>query len=229
MAVPVLALDRCRVVADNMPGSALSLRVEEGDFVLIEVPGPWRGAGFADICSGLLPLIHGEVRFLGRDWSSLPAEHADALRGHIGRLFHQPLRSETADVARRVLLGQMHHTRIPEAELRERASVLALRFGLPGLPSGPARLLSEPDLLRAACVRAFLGDPRLLMLELPLAAQQDDLLPALLSAGAEARGRGAAVVWLAALSPAMRDPSIRPTQRLRLTDVGMAPVRAVGG
>jgi phospholipid/cholesterol/gamma-HCH transport system ATP-binding protein len=132
-------------------------------------------------------------------------------------------------VARRVLLGQMHHTRIPEAELRERASVLALRFSLPGLPSGPARLLSEPDLLRAACVRAFLGDPRLLMLELPLAAQQDDLLPALLSAGAEARGRGAAVVWLAALSPAMRDPSIRPTQRLRLTDVGMAPVRAVGG
>ena len=192
---------------------------------MIEVPGPRRGAAFADLCSGLMPLMGGRVRFLGRDWSTAPRDHADALRGHIGRLFHQPLRPDTRDVAARVLLGRLHHTRIPEADVRAEAMAVAQRFGLPGLPAGSARLVSEPDLLRAACVRAFLGSPRLLILELPLAAQADELRSALLGAGTEARGRGAAVMWLAAPGPALRDPVARTTHRLRLGDTGLAPMR----
>ncbi len=208
-----------------MPRAPLRLELCEGDFAVIEVSGPRRGAAFADLCSGLAPLAGGQVRFLGRDWSTAPREHADALRGHIGRLFHQPLRPDTLDVAARVLLGRLHHTRIPEADVRTEAIALAQLFGLPGLPAGPARLVSEPDLLRAACVRAFLGSPRLLILELPMAAQADDLRSALLSAGAEARGQGAAVIWLAAPGPALRDPAVRPTHRLRLSDAGLSPIR----
>jgi phospholipid/cholesterol/gamma-HCH transport system ATP-binding protein len=103
-----------------------------------------------------------------------------------------------------------------------------LRFGLPGLPAGPARQLTDPDLLRAACVRAFLGQPRLVILELPGPAQQDDLLPALLEVGAEARGRGVTVMWVAGAGPALRDRSIHATHRLRLNDSGLAPVRLSG-
>nr|WP_294520966.1 ABC transporter ATP-binding protein [uncultured Rhodopila sp.] len=225
MAVPVLALDDARGISDTLPRAAMRLELCEGDFAVIEVPGPRRGAVFADLCSGLAPLASGQVRFLGRDWSTAPREHADALRGHIGRLFHQPIRADTPDVAARVLLGRLHHTRIPEAALRMQAVGLAQRFGLPGLPAGPARLVSEPDLLRAACVRAFLGSPRLLILELPMAAQGEDLRSALLGAGAAARGQGAAVMWLAAPGPALRDPVVRPTHRLRLGDAGLSPIR----
>jgi hypothetical protein len=74
-------------------------------------------------------------------------------------------------------------------------------------------------------VRAFLGRPRLVILELPLAVQHDDLLSALLAVGAEARGRGAAVLWLANASPALRNRSVRPTHRLRLSDAGLVPAR----
>lgn len=225
IAPPVLAIEGVRGDGEHLPYASLDLVLSEGDFALIEILGVRRGAGFADLCCGLMPLTAGRARFLGRDWRTMPYEHADALRGHIGRLFHQPLRPDTPDVAARVLLAQLHHTRIPEAELRAEAVALALRFGLPGLPAGPARLLSAPDLTRAACVRAFLGRPRLVILELPLAVQHDDLLSALLAVGAEARGRGAAVLWLANASPALRNRSVRPTHRLRLSDAGLVPAR----
>ena len=67
--------------------------------------------------------------------------------------------------------------------------------------------------------------PWMLALALPLAAQQDNLLSALLDVGTQARGRGAAVIWLASPSQALRDRSIRPTHRLRLSDAGLTPVR----
>ncbi len=227
IAPPVLVIDAARGTGPFMPQAALGLTLPGGDFALIEVPGSRRGGAFADLCAGLAPLSAGGVHFLGRDWTTLPARQADALRGQIGRLFHQPLHPDTPDVASRVLLARLHHTRIPAPALRAEAADLALRFGLPGLPIGPARLLTEPDLLRAACIRAFLGQPRLVILELPAAAQQDELLLALLGASAEARGRGAAVIWLAAAGPALRDRSIRPTHRLRLTDAGLVPLRSL--
>ena len=223
---PVLALHGSRCSGERMPLAALDLILSAGDFALIEVMGSRRGAAFADLCCGLAPLTAGEVRFLGHDWHNMPRNHADALRGHIGRLFHLPLRADTPDVATRVLLARLHHSRIPEATLRAEATRLAVRFGLPGLPVGPARRLTDPDLLRAACVRAFLGQPRLVILELPVTAQQDELLPALLQVGAEARGQGVTVMWLAAAGPALRDRSIHATHRLRLTDTGLAPMRS---
>jgi phospholipid/cholesterol/gamma-HCH transport system ATP-binding protein len=224
-APAVLALEAARSVGENLPHGAVDLTLADGDFALIEVPGARRGAAFADLCSGLAPLTSGRVLFLGRDWSTTPHHQADALRGRIGRLFHQTLRADTPDVVTRVLLARLHHTRIPEARLRADAAALALRFGLPGLPAGPARALSEPDLLRAACVRAFSGQPRLVILELTVAVQHDALLAALLSVGTEARGRGATVIWLASAGPALRDRSVNPTHRLRLSDAGLAPVR----
>jgi phospholipid/cholesterol/gamma-HCH transport system ATP-binding protein len=167
-APPVLALEGARSADERMPRVGLDLVLETGDFAVIEVPGPRRGAAFADLCTGLMALTSGHVRFLGRDWHALPHRHADALRSHIGRLFYLPLRADTQDVASGVLLARLHHTRTPETALRAEAISLALRFGLPGLPAGPTRRSTGPDLLRAACVRAFLGQPRLVILELPI-------------------------------------------------------------
>ena len=225
---PTLTLEAARGSGERMPLAALDLTLSEGDFAVIEVPGSRRGAAFADLCSGLAPLTAGNVRFLGRDWDRTPRRHADALRGRIGRLFHLPLHPDTQDVANRLLLARLHHSLKPEATLRAEAAKLAQRFGLPGLPAGPARHLTDLDLLRAACVRVFLGEPRLVILELPGTSQQDDLLLTLLEVGAEARGQGVTVMWLAASGPATRDRSVRPTHRLRLSDVGLAPVRLPG-
>ena len=221
MTEPVLALSGAVACHDRLPSAPLDLVLAAGEFALVEVVGRRRAAAFADVCMGLTPLAGGEARVLGREWRALTAEHADALRGRIGRLFAMPIRLDTSDVAARVLLARLYHTRIPESVLRAEAAALAVRLGLPGLPTGPARLLSDADLLRAGCVRAFLGAPRLLILELPLSAQEDAVLSACLSLGAEARSSGAAVLWLAAPGPALRHGSLAPV-RLHLGDTGLA-------
>jgi phospholipid/cholesterol/gamma-HCH transport system ATP-binding protein len=224
--IPILAL--ANAVGDSLllPRAPLALSLAPGEFALIETPGPPHGAAFADLCEGLTALVTGEVRFLGRDWRLVPNVHADALRGRIGRLFHQRLRSDTPDVAMRTMLTHLHHTRVPEPDLRAEAARIAVHFGLPGMPVGPARRLSERDLLRAAAVRAFLGEPDLLILELPAAAQNEDFITRLLVACATARQRGAAVMWLATAGRALQTRAIMPTQRLRLSDTGLAALHA---
>jgi phospholipid/cholesterol/gamma-HCH transport system ATP-binding protein len=219
--IPVLTLAGAVGDAPFLPRVPLAFSLAPGEFALIEMPGVRRAEAFADLCQGLVPLSSGEVRFLGRDWRQLPLLRAQAMRGRIGRLFHQRLPADSRDVAERILQARLHHSRTPEPELRAEAASIAVGFGLPGLPVGPAHRLSEPDLLRAAAVRAFLGEPLLLILELPAAAQHEEFIERLLLAGAGARQRGAAVMWLAVPGPALRQQAVMPTQRLRLTDAGM--------
>jgi phospholipid/cholesterol/gamma-HCH transport system ATP-binding protein len=111
------------------------------------------------------------------------------------------------------------------ATLRDAAAELARSFGLPGVPLERPDALTPADRARAACVRAFLGDPRLVLLESPVQAQFADLLPPLLNALAAARDKGAAAIWLTRSDLIWRDRSFPATCRLRLTEYGLIPVR----
>lgn len=217
----LLAITRAVGEDGFLPQAPIDLALAPGDFALVEVPSPLHGSSFANLCMGLTLLSNGNVRFLNRDWNVVPEVYAQAMRGHIGRLFHQHLRSDTPDVAERILLGRLHHTRHSESLLREQVADIARLFGLPGLPCGPARLFSEHDLLRAAAIRAFFGEPRLLILELPASSQDGDFLAVLLRAGAIARCRGAAVVWLVCRGPALSMRDAMPTLQLQLADNGL--------
>ena len=71
-------------LAMNVP---LSLRLQPGECTLIEAADFRQLVVFADLCGGLIEPRSGEVRFLGRDWRTLPDDHAAAMRGRIGRVF----------------------------------------------------------------------------------------------------------------------------------------------
>jgi phospholipid/cholesterol/gamma-HCH transport system ATP-binding protein len=88
----------------------------------------------------------------------------------------------------------LHHTRRDLGDVREEAAKLACRFGLPGLPIGNPRDLSTLDLARSACIRAFLGEPALLLLESPLQGRFADLMVPLLEALSSARQNGGDLV-----------------------------------
>ena len=219
----ILELDAARPSRFDAP---LSLRLAAGEFALIETPDPSRSAAFADLCTGLVNLADGTVRFLGRDWKGLPHEHAAAMRGRIGRVFgREGGWVGFIDVATSVLLPQLHHTRRPAGTLRDDATALARRFGLPGLPLDRPNGVASDDLSRAACVRAFLGEPLLLLLESPARGWLDDMLPPLLDALAVARDRGAAAIWLAPGDRIWRDRSVPATYRYRLQEQGLLQVR----
>jgi phospholipid/cholesterol/gamma-HCH transport system ATP-binding protein len=224
--VPILDLSAARPLheAGAAPPAAVDLRLLAGEFALVDARLAGEAAWLADLCSGLVPLAAGSVSFLGRDWSAMPWDYAAALRGRIGRVFQSGSWIGSIDVATNILLPQLHHTRDDPSGLRQRAVALSCAFGLPGLPLVRPGELVASDLARAACVRAFLGDPELILLEDPVQERFISLIAPLLNALASARDRGAAAIWFTRSDVVWCDPSFPATHRLRLGERGLLRV-----
>jgi phospholipid/cholesterol/gamma-HCH transport system ATP-binding protein len=202
----------------------LSLRLEPGDCVFIEVTDGIEPGRFADLCSGLVRLRSGEVQFLNRDWQGLPGVYADALRGRIGRFFGSGGWLPFLDVESNILLQALHHTRRSREDLRSEALALAHEFGLPGLPLDRPSDLSPADLDRAALIRTFLGEPLLVLIEdrgdTPLSRSS-----AVLNRIAVACDRGAAIAWLVRQHSASLQVPLPASQHFRLSHEGLALAR----
>jgi phospholipid/cholesterol/gamma-HCH transport system ATP-binding protein len=221
-----LILELVDVLPDTLPGAVaqvpMSLRLRPGDFLIIECRNTTWGANFADICCGLWPLQRGTVRFFDRDWTQVSNEYGAALRGRIGRVFSDGGWLSFLDMQTNILLPQMHHTGRPTSELRAASAALANNFGLPGLPVGLPGKLSMSDLICASYIRAFLGEPLLIILEDPLKTQFVEFVPALLNTIMSACTRGAAVLWLTPGDVVLFDRLAPATARLRLTERGLS-------
>lgn len=224
MTEAMLELADARITLQSGAQATIGLTLRAGDFALIDARASERIGLIGDLASGIAACAPGIARFIGRDWTDLPPQHAAALRGRIGRVFADGGWIDFADMATNVLLPLRHHTRIPEADLRERAAELCQRFGLPGLPLGRPGQLSPLERARAGCVRALLGSPLLLVLETPLQGQYTDLLMPLLNAIADVRGRGGAALWLTRSDIVWADRGFPVTHRLRLGEYGLADV-----
>lgn len=204
----------------------LDLHIMAGDCMLIHVRNRAQATEFADLCCGLLPLRSGSVRFLGRDWADTPDEHAAALRGRIGRIYGPDSWISFLGTDINILLPQLHHTRRSEPLLREAAAELSRSFGLPGLPVARPAAMAAMDLVRAACVRAFMGEPRLLLLVDSADLQQvTDLVPALLNKLMETNDRHTASIWLTRSDALWNDRAFPATIRFRLAERGLTLVR----
>ncbi len=212
--------------AGALPNVALDLVLMPGDCALIEAPDAGAATAFADLCSGMRGLRSGEARFMGYDWTALGPERAAALRGRIGRIHQRGAWIGTLDTHVNIMLARLHHTREPETAIAEAATELARRFGLPGLPLTRPDRLSEADLARAGCVRAFLGEPRLLLLESAIGADRPDITRPLLDLLSGALDRGAAAICFTRDVPFWMAQAFPVTHRLQLLDDGLKAVRA---
>jgi len=222
-----LAQARSRTAPPHGPAPSITLRLTPAELAVIEMPDAATASWFADLCSGLFSLAEGRTSFLAHDWATLSHDYACALRGRIGRVFGVGGWIGFLNVAENILLPRLHHTHEDPDTLGGRAAELARGFGLPGLPMERPGDLPAPDLARAACVRAFLGDPALLLLESPVPDDAPDLADALLGALAEARSNGAAAIWLARRDLSRDAPSrfLSASQRLRFGEHGLVPAR----
>jgi phospholipid/cholesterol/gamma-HCH transport system ATP-binding protein len=226
-AVPVLEISGAipEPAGSRLPSVPLHLRVMAGECVLINARSAVQAREFVDLCCGLLPLRSGSVRFLGRDWVGTSNELVSALRGHIGRLHGAGSWISFLATDINILLPQLHHTRRPEQVLREMATGLSIAFGLPGLPVMQPDALTPADLVRAACARAFMGEPRLLFLDDPELERIPDLVTALLNALMSMHDKQTACIWFTRDDALWNDRSFPATMRLRLGERGLVPVR----
>ena len=193
----------------------LSLSIYSGDLVLIRLARLEQTATFADTCAGIIQPAIGAVYFLGRSWPELPPDQANAMRGRIGRVFKTGNWIKHLSLVENILLPQLHHTRRSIRQLRDEAGELAQQFGLPGIPLDLPGDIPAADLQRAACVRAFLGRPALILLEEPTSGVYLEIISALMNAVREARERGAAVIWLTQKNLIWNDQTLPVTQRYR--------------
>lgn len=216
----ILRFENVKLVTEQgVSGEAIELemRLSGGDLVLINLERPRFGSMLADACCGLYQAAEGSILFLGKDWSTLPSDTANALRGRIGRVFTFGNWINRLTLMENILLPQLHHTRRKVAELRDEAVRLAEHFGLPGLPSGLPNDVMRADHQRAACIRAFLGQPSLILLEEPTFGVYPEILPPLINAIRKACERGCGVIWLTLEDQVWNYPLLPATHFYRLT------------
>ncbi len=216
----ILRFEKVKLVTEQGGGGEtidFEMNLFGGDLALINLERPRFGSALADACCGLHQVAEGTIFFLGKDWSALPSNTANALRGRIGRVFTYGNWINRLTLLENILLPQLHHTRREFAELRDEAVRLAEHFGLPGLPSGRPDDAMRADHQRAACIRAFLGQPSLILLEEPTNGVYPEILPPLINAIRKACDRGCGVIWLTLEDQVWNDPVLPATYRYRLT------------
>jgi phospholipid/cholesterol/gamma-HCH transport system ATP-binding protein len=224
-ATCVLEIDNVRApLGHGVSLARTSLSLARGSFELIDAGEQGQATAFSDLCSGLIDPTAGAVRFLGNDWSALPHDYANAMRGRIGRVFADEAWVPHLSLMDNILLQQRHHTHYAEEKMLAETTALAREFGLPGIPVSRPQDATPFDRVRAALVRAFIGDPMLILLEHPLQGRYVDLLEPLVNAIGRARRRSASVLWLT-LTPAIWAMRNLPTTgRIRLSEGRLARV-----
>lgn len=222
----VLELEGARLPLDPAGGTSepVDLALPPGSLTLVAAPDRAQGERLCDAVLGLRRPVTGRVLFLGRDWQEVSPLQAEAMRGRVGQVFATGGWIAGLTVAESVLMSQMYHTRRHPADVRDEAARLAASFGLPGMPLGRPADLSPADLQRAACVRAFLGRPRLVLLHDPCRGLGDAILEPLIHAARAARDRDAAVLWLSPDVGLCADASMPADSRHRLRGGSLRPL-----
>lgn len=193
-----------------------SLSLNQGELTMVLLQRPFFNIPLADIANGVLCADEGKASFGGRDWRHTSASRAERQRGQIGRMFDGPAWVSNLDVDENILLPQRHHCSIPDAQLRADAELLATSFGLNALPSTRPSMTAPQELRRCACVRAFLGEPKLLLLERPEHGAYPALMAPLMAGIQAARTRGGAVLWITNLIEVFDEAELKPTARYRM-------------
>jgi len=192
------------------------LVLQAGELGVVEVARREQASVWADAMLGLHSPTRGHVRFLDNDWSTLDPEMCNVLRARTGRVFGYGNWLDDLSVLDNILLPGLHHSERSADELRAEAAALARALGMPGVPIGMPRSHGPADLQRAACVRAFLGNPLLIVLEEPVRHVGGELLAPLVNVIRTCRDRGAAVAWFSAGSATGHAATLPASRRYRL-------------
>jgi molybdate transport system ATP-binding protein len=148
----------------------VELAVAGGELVVLLGPN---GAGKTTLLralAGLVALDHGRVVLDGRVLDDPAAgAHLATERRPIGFVFQDYLLFPHLSALENVAFG-LRARGVPRAEARRRAAAWLDRVGLAGHADARPRALSGGQAQRVALARAMVSDPRLLLLDEPLAA-----------------------------------------------------------
>jgi ABC-type Fe3+/spermidine/putrescine transport system ATPase subunit len=144
-----------------------TLAVAGGELVALLGPSGCGKTTVLKIIAGLLQPVTGEVRFNGESVLSVPAERRGAVM-----VFQKPLLFPYLTVAENVAFGlKMRRS----DKIRERVSEMLRLLQLEGYESRRPRELSGGQEQRVALARALVTEPRVLLLDEPFSALDENL------------------------------------------------------
>ncbi len=175
---------------------AVSFQLRERQLALVlDVPDR-RLHLLADSAVGLLAPSVGRVCFDQTDWQALAYEEMLLRRSQIGRVFSGGAWIGNLTVLENVLLAPRHHSKTPDKEILQRANATARRLGFESIPRNRPANVAAPNLRKCQWIRAIFMDPKLLILEEPLAGIPASDHESLLQAEWRHRQRGGATLWI---------------------------------
>jgi len=216
----VALTDRQRARADTV-----DFDLAHREVAVVELDEDSDASGFIDLCLGLIEPRSGEVHCLGQAWSAQGYHDRLAHRSRIGTVIDSQIWPAHMPVAQVALAPLLYHTAQAEAEAIAEATILARRFGMPGLPTAPSEQVPLADLVRAACVRAFLGAPELVLIADPALESMAELGTPIAQAIGAVHDRGGAVLWLLHAYGAPAARYVSPDHVWRLDDRGLTRTR----
>lgn len=231
-ATPILEFDRVslRTIAHGQAEMrGISFRLGSGELMLVQVEPGNEQLPLADAAEGLAEPNEGGVVFLGERWSTATPDRQLGLRGRIGRVFDGPGWISNLNVLENLTLSQRHHTPRPVPDIMAEAQSLAKSFALTEVPVGRPAVILRRDLRRSEWIRAFLGQPSLILLERPTLGVAVEHVPLLMQAVEEARARGAAVILTHDEGAIAREVSLQKCLRFRMRGDTMMAAGSLSG
>jgi len=189
----------------------VSLTVNRGDLVMIELEhGTWNHP-LVDVISGLVPVEQGTVKVFGGEWENWGPDTQARARWRIGRVFDERGWLSNLDIDENITLSERHHTSRPLEDIESEVNRLARMVGLETIPQGRPALADREELRRTEWVRAALGNPWLMLLERPGRDLTHGWMKQLLPLIDHVRKNGTAVVWMAADEDEIGEVSLNPS------------------
>lgn len=203
----------------------LDLELPHGQVALVQVEDEHDATMLVDLCLGLADPGAGQVRFLGVDWTASTPRERFHHRRRIGAVMQTDVWPSHMTVLESILVARSYHFKQPRAEAIAEATELARLFGLPGLPAGRRETTPTRALVRAACVRGFLGSPDLIVVQDQVLDQSPELAVPMAQAISAACDRGATVLWITPSLATQAAQFVQPNQAFRLGEQGLIRVR----
>ena len=205
--------------------AALDFELPRGEVAVVHVDDDDEATALVDLCSGLAAPAGGHVRFLGVDWTTRTPRERLRRRRRIGAVVQTEIWPPHMTIMDSILLARVYHFERPREEAVADATTLARLFGLPGLPTERRESVPTRTLVRAGCVRGFLGSPDLVIVQDPLLDRMSELAVPMAQTVAATRRRGGAVLWITASNVSQAAQFVEPEHVLRLGDHGLVRMR----
>ena len=195
----------------------VNFTLRKGELMLVRHNPKLGRFGLADAAQGLLSPRSGEVLFEGKNWGRMSARASESARGKIGRVFVENGWISNLDVEENVLLRLKHSWFVSKRKVQQQLKETCAHFGVREISHVRPSMMPVDQLQMAQWVRAFVGVPRLVLLEHPV---NDASLPRkkLIEAVGDVLKREGAVVWITDREDIWTGGDVKADQRFVVID-----------